>query len=135
MTKKILNCICCINCARNRILRDGKIKFRIHIMEKTIAVDVHRFIPPRGMRVVSRVILCATVENKYQEILESGCRITSEKFMTGETSLTIEEPDLGDFVIRFIKLSLDTDTTLTKMIQSFKKEEFEKWKRQRLQNQ
>jgi hypothetical protein len=48
-------------------------------------------------------------------------------------SLTIEEPRLGDFVIKLVNSTQEVEEALTDMIEAFNEEEFDKWKSRREQ--
>jgi len=103
-------------------------------MQRTITVvEISNFIPPKGMRKVSRVALPVSVQSGYEKIVRCGCRITCEPLGTGMISLTIEEPRLGDFVIKLVKSAQEVEEALTSMIEAFDEEEFDKWKSHREQ--
>jgi hypothetical protein len=102
-------------------------------MVKTTIVEVSQFLPPNGRRIVAQVELPSHIKEKYESIISSGCRLTYEVLGNGVASMTIEEPALGDFVIRLSPSGQKADLVLTKMIESFNQEEFDKWKNQRKQ--
>lgn len=103
-------------------------------MQQTVTtVEISNFIPPRGMRKVSRIVLPVSVQSGYEKIVRCGCRLTCETLGTGVISLTVEEPRLGDFVIKLVNSTQEVEEALTDMIEAFNEEEFDKWKSRREQ--
>lgn len=92
-------------------------------------VLVTQFIPPNGMKKYSFLELSNAKEDKYNQILRSGCRITVEVLQTGITSVTIEEPNLGDFVIELVSMGDSVEKAIESVVNSFNEEEFESWKK------
>lgn len=98
----------------------------------TVLVTV--FVPPNGMKKVGKLNLPASVQSGYDKIVRNGCRLTSETLGTGQISVTIEEPRLGDFVIRLVNSYGEAEKALVGMIETFNEEEFEQWKSHREQS-
>lgn len=92
-------------------------------------VKVLKFIPPNGDREIVELTLSDEVRDNHELIKANGCRLTVEYLrLVGSYSLCIEEPDLGDFSMKFVSSEKDLPTTFESMINAFSVEEFEKWK-------
>ena len=103
------------------------------MQQAVTTVEISNFIPPRGIREVSRIALPVSVQSGYEKIVRCGCRLTCEILGTGMISLTIEEPRLGDFVIKLVSSIQKVEETLINMIETFDEKEFEKWEIRREQ--
>lgn len=100
---------------------------------KDTTVEVTVFVPPNGMKKVAKLSLPVSVQPGYDKVVRNGCRLTSETLGTGQISVTIEEPRLGDFVIRLANSYEEAERALAGMIEAFNEEEFEQWKSRREQ--
>jgi alpha-galactosidase/6-phospho-beta-glucosidase family protein len=100
---------------------------------KDTIVEVTIFVPPNGMKKIAQLSLPASVQSGYDKVVRNGCRLTSETLGTGQVSVTIEEPRLGDFVIRLTNSYEEAEKALVGMIEAFSEEEFEQWKSRREQ--
>lgn len=90
---------------------------------------VLQFIPPNGDKKIVELTLSDSVNDNYELIKAKGCRLTIEYLrLVGSFSLCIEEPDLGDFSMKFVSSEKDLPATFESMISSFNVKEFEKWK-------
>lgn len=100
---------------------------------KETTVEVSVFVPPNGMRKLVKLSLSASVQPGYDKLVRNGCRLTSETLGTGQISVTIEEPRLGDFVIRLANSFAEAEEALARMIETFDEGKFEIWKSSREQ--
>ena len=73
-----------------------------------------------------RIGLDDSFQEKYNEMIECGCRLTVEIPRTNGIALTIEEPEVGDFIIEIIK-GPPIRETIEKMLNKFNKEDFNNW--------
>ncbi len=83
-------------------------------------VEVTQYMRPNGWRVRYELEIDDKCEDKYQQIIEGGARLTGEQMMTGVVPQTIETMD-GDFDIILTKGSdlQENEKALEKRIMRF----------------
>ena len=71
---------------------------------------------------------------QWDEIQKVGLRLTAEVLLTQEVSLTLEEPDLGDYAIQVVANGPEVPKAVEQMIINFTAEGFERWMSEKLSN-
>lgn len=69
----------------------------------------------------------------YEKARELGLRVTAEMLSTGEVSLCLEEPRLGDFAISICTNGpgeKSPPALLEKMLLKFNEDDFKQWKKE-----
>lgn len=94
-------------------------------------IEATLFVPPKGgQRAVYREAPDEYAP-KYRAILDAGCRITLEPLrLTGEVSVCIEHPAIGDFDTEILSPERDDSDKILEMIQRFDRKKFDEWKEQ-----
>jgi hypothetical protein len=93
-------------------------------------IEVVQFIPPNGDTEIIRGYLSDELNDQYEAMKSNGCRLTMEILkLVDMASLTIEEPDLGDFMIEVIPLTKDAGPAFEKMLREFDVKKFKEWKK------
>jgi len=90
-------------------------------------IEVTQFLLPHGRKKYVLFDVSDIVEPQYLAIQRCGCRLTAEALTTGIISLTIEELNWGDFMIRLVDRVEDIEETLTNMLEAFDELKFDKW--------
>lgn len=97
-------------------------------MEEVVTAEVINFTPPNGKKENIRVVIPKRLEEKYNLIKKHKCRLTSEVLRTGAISITVEEPNLGDFLMEIVFDTKNTQDHINKIIERFDEQEFIEWK-------
>ncbi len=99
-------------------------------MRRVIDIVI-QFLKPNGQKRVCRTTVPESVKDNYELMKTNGCRLTAEELQNGMVSVTIEEPQLGDFLIRLVENGPKVQEALEEMLKKFNEKEFEKWKKER----
>ena len=92
-------------------------------------VEVVQFRRPYGQQVKGTITLSDSVRQQYQELTGEGLRLTAEILRTGETSICIEQPDLGDYDSRITTNGKRLITAFEDMIGKFSLDKYRLWER------
>ena len=95
----------------------------------SFTAEITQFVLPNGRKEQMRAVLSDKVRNKYISMKSCGCRLTAEVLRDSNISLTIEEPNVGDFMIRITANSSNVIDVLEEMLKLFDKKKFDSWKK------
>jgi len=98
---------------------------------ETFTADVTQFLRPTGRVRACTVDLPLLAKHGYDAMHDAGCRLTAEELTTGEVSLCIEEPGLGDFDICLTPNGPEVRSNLVAMLSRFDASRFAHWAKDR----
>jgi len=90
-------------------------------------IEVIQFSLPYGRQKLVIFDAPDALEPKYLSIQRCGCRLTAEALTTGLISLTIEEPNLGDYMIQLVQRVEEIEQTFAEMLDKFDERMFDRW--------
>src|SRR6218665_3281007 len=92
-------------------------------------IELTHFIRPNRQQEIVRISVDDKYEEKYKQILTSGCRFTLEMlgFMS-QINICIEHPKLGDFDSRITVDDPRALQVVENMLEKFDINKFDKWK-------
>jgi len=87
-----------------------------------------QYIRPNGREVSIEIEVADDLEDQLHAIRSAGAELTAEVLTTGEVSLTIEEPDCGDWDCIVVSNGPDVVSAVDSLIRRFDRTRFEQWR-------
>ena len=92
-----------------------------------MTIQVTQFWRPNGRQTQESAEVSDQVQKQYLDLREAGGRLTAEVLRTGQVSVCIEHPEVGDFDIEVILNGPEVQKVLEKMLTRFDLPRFLCW--------
>jgi hypothetical protein len=96
--------------------------------DNKIEIEAVQFLRPNGEQRPVRGRVDASAKDGYEAMRRAGCRLTMEELSNGLVSITIEEPEVGDFDIMVVPNGPQVTVAVVAMLKRFDTVRFTHWK-------
>lgn len=97
-------------------------------MSDKFKIEATQFLRPNGEQRTLLGMVSVECRLGYEVMRKAGCRLTMEELMSGQVSVCIEEPELGDYNIRIVSNGPEVTRAVEAMLKGFDAKAFEAWK-------